>query len=502
MDLVAENGCSVSIPSGCKRKLGRGLELAIFDKTVSRDQVLVESKEQRKKASSGDPDTCVLFIKVLGSNPVCILHEGQSTRGRSGSQEVVFLKKGEKDTLFLGDKFSLSLSHPMFFTVREGDEKKGSPNLNTINKLGSIAQDELLQKRKDGKNMTEAGPSNSHVAALSDAGLPEVRDNVPDEEVGVAQAVAQRQKRALEGQQQQANMLQGERVKEAEDMSDVQPEDRDNATNEEVGIAQAVARRQKRALERRQQQAHMLPGGQAREVEDISDAQQGAHEADDVVIKTENIDPVKDFGFLVEGSEFDQYKNRCQSVGGRWIWPPPTSSAKSPRDDDIEDRHTKKRGRKKTREEDDDEWGGDDQEEEVAIASATKRKVGAKLNLRSHEPSTSKNRDVSIKSKKPGGRTVKNREEEEEEDEDEADETLGGFIVNNDEEDPIDDGDDADDEEEESSEDEEIEEADEDEDMEETPKTSTKKREEKPLCKYGKNCYRKNADHLAQFRHQ
>ncbi|MCO5604411.1 hypothetical protein L7F22_058576 [Adiantum nelumboides] len=457
MELLGESGCIISIPSGCKRKLGRGSELAIFDKTVSRDQVLVELKESREKFSSADHDSPLygLFIEVLGANPVCILHIRQSRGGRSDTEDVVFLKKGETDTMFVGDKISLSLCHPQFFTVKEGDGKNGLSSL-VIDKPGSLAEDDLLQKWKDRKSVKVAGPSFCHATSLSDASTSANRCLL---------------------------------------------DERDNAANEEEGIAQAVARRQKRAFDRRQQLAQKLHDKQTVSAKDMSDVLQVAHEQDDNVINTQHIDPVKEFGFLVEGSEFDQYKPRFKANRGKWVWPS-VSNVEFSSDDDVENIHTSKRKRKAKTEEDED-WGGDDQQEEVAVGSAKDRKLGAKLNLRSHEPSTSKIRDMSImKIKPPGGRKVKNQREELEEDEDEADETLGGFIVNDDEEDPINDSDDTDDEEEDFSEEDDIDETDEVEDLQQAQKVSAKKREEKPLCKYGKNCYRKNRDHVAEFRHQ
>ncbi|KAI5058511.1 hypothetical protein GOP47_0026681 [Adiantum capillus-veneris] len=429
MELVGENGCIVSIPSGCKRKLGRGSDLAISDITVSRDQILVDLKEQREKSSSAVQDSSLygLLIEVLGANPVCLLHIQQSTGGERDTQKVVFLKKGEKDTMFVGDKISLSLKNPQFFTVQGGDGKTDGLSPLIRDMPGSLAEDDLLQKWK---------------------------------------------------------------------------ENRDNIANEEEGIAQAVARRQKRALERRQQQAQKLQDERTKEAADMSDVLQEVHEREDGFLKTQNIDPVEEFGFLVEGSEFDQYKTNRRANRGRWLWPPSAANAEFSSDDDVENLCTPKRNRKSRTEEDDEEWRGDDQQEEVAVASAKDRKLGANLNLRAHEPSTSKIRDMSMsKTKQTGGRKVKSRREESEEDEDEADETLGGFIVNDDEEDPIDESDDADDEEE-FSEDDEIDEADEDEDLQQAPKASAKKREEKLLCKYGENCYRKNPEHLAQFRHK
>lgn len=473
MELVAENGFIVPVPRGCKKELGRGSELAIHDKTVSRHQILLELQEQSKEGSSVDHETYFggLSVKVLGANPVCIVHIGQSTGRRSKGQEMILLKKGEMDTLFSGDKISLSLRLPMFLTVREGEKRKniagvktnGSSAVVPMEEEMQLAEDDLLGKWKDRR----------------------------------------KEKKCITRDTEHADALENRHF-----LAD------DVATNEEeAGIAQAVARRQKRALERRQQQeavehcqqqeqdVHDKLTGPVKESENVPNVENEGSKQKDIFVNTENIDPVKEFGFLVEGSEFEQYKNRHKPDGGRWVWPP---AAKSPAecrsdedDEDQQEKHTRSSRGKKRADEDDDEWRGDDREEKLAIASAKKPKVGAKVNLRSHEPSSSKKRDNAIK-KAVSHSMVKDRrkrleDEDEDEDEDEADETLGGFIVDDDEEED----DDADDEEDESSDDEEMDEAEEDAQQ----KKSKNKKEEKPLCKYGKKCYRKNPDHLAQYRH-
>eukprot|EP00250_Pteridium_aquilinum_P002810 c13033_g1_i1 orf=380-1813(-) len=477
MELVAENGFIVSIPQGCKKDLGRGSELAICDKTVSRHQILLELQERSVEVGSMDHDTShrALSVKVLGVNPVCIVHIRQSIGRRRDDQEMVLLKKGEMDTLSPGDKISLSLSLPMFLTVREGEGRKNIAGSKAIERPGSsvavpveaemlanavdskqLAEDDLLGKWNDRKKKKETEPCISH------------------------------------GGTARTDAFETRCVSANKDLATIE---------EEAGIAQAVARRQRRALERRQQQEQKLQYGMpgpVKETENVCSVQHEVQELEDSFVKTESIDPVKEFGFLVEGSEFEQYKN-SHKAGGRWVWPPAKLPAESISDEDDEDKqekHTRSSRRKVRTEEDDEEWRGDDQEEVVSLARTKKHKAGAKVNLRSHEPSSSKNRKTAVKKESGSSGMAKDGSEETE---DEADETLGGFIVSDEEEeDPIDD--DADDEEEESSDDEEIDDT-EEEDEDAQQQRKEKKREEKPLCKYGKKCYRKNLEHLAQFRH-
>lgn len=489
MELVAENGCSASIVKGCKKELGRGSELEIHDKTVSRRQISLELQEQSKEARSGGNSTYFgLCVKVLGANPVCIVHIGQSTGSSNNDQAMTLLRKGDIKTLFPGDRISLSLSLPMFLTVRECVGRKNMSGAKNSERVGGssvlpikeeematndecsnqVAEEDLVGSWKNRKNKKKSEPC--------------ITDDTEHTE-----ALEKRQVLADEGK---------------------------DTNEEEAGIAQAVARRQKRALERRQQQEqnrNKEGTGLMEEVEDVPNSESEASKLEKFSVDTENIDPVKEFGFLVEGLEFDQYKKRHKLDGGRWVWPPAEKSlADSGSDEDDQDqheRHRQSRKGKKRIDEDEEEWKGDDQDEKVAVASAKKRKEGAKVNLRSHEPSSSKKRDTAVRKAVSGSKSKLQEEEiedeDEEEEEDEADESLGGFIVNDKEEDdPIDDN--SDDEEDEDSDDgdfdEEMDEA-EEENEEDAKQNKRKKKKEKPLCKYGKKCYRKNRDHLLEFRH-
>lgn len=487
---MAEDGCVVFIKEGCKKELGRGSGIATKDCTVSRHQILLELQKPTKEVGLVGNDSGLgrLLVKVLGANPVCIVHiqQGLKPTGRlsDDAQEMVLLRKGEMDTLSLGDKISLSIRHPMFFTVKDRGHRMKDASSRFIERSGSIAvvpkreetlsnaevgnqatEDDLLGKWRDRKKGKETGPSNTDGTKLLEA-------------VGSA---------CSSGDKEVA------------------------ANEEEEGIAQAVARRQKRAYERRQQQEQRPQGeiiGRLREAGETSTVQfdEGQEEEEYNYVETEGIDLAKEFGFLVEGSEFDQYKKTHRLDGSKWVWPlskPLSDQADDEQDNNVVDmgQHTPSSRKKLKKDEDDEEWRGEDLDEKVAVASAKKSKLVAKVTLRSHGPSSSKK--VPTGGKKAAGPIVDRDPSgvNGDGDEDEEDETLGGFIVddNEDEEDLLDD----DEEEEESCDDDMMdgEEEEEEEDAQKQQKQSKQKKEEKPLCKYGKGCYRKNKEHLEQYEH-
>ena len=77
-----------------------------------------------------------------------------------------------------------------------------------------------------------------------------------------------------------------------------------------------------------------------------------------------------EFGFLVEGSEFEQYKKK---LGARnmWILPMQKKSTREENEEDNSDEEEEKNlwrqhtfSRKKRKHEQDDEWRGEDQDEQ------------------------------------------------------------------------------------------------------------------------------------------
>ncbi|XVE88715.1 hypothetical protein DITRI_Ditri19aG0091200 [Diplodiscus trichospermus] len=150
-------------------------------------------------------------------------------------------------------------------------------------------------------------------------------------------------------------------------------------------------------------------------------------------VDIEDIDPVKEFGFLVIGHEFDPYpKQRIRNIKN-WDWFLEENGKGNESEDDDEavggmGRGGKRSKRKKGDNDDDDDWTGES-EDEIKEVTAKGRKV-----RRAVYSTRSKDRD---KSKKGGGKNRSSVQKKtvpagEEGGVDEDDETLGGFIVEDD----------------------------------------------------------------------
>ncbi|GFP85693.1 hypothetical protein PHJA_000713000 [Phtheirospermum japonicum] len=136
-------------------------------------------------------------------------------------------------------------------------------------------------------------------------------------------------------------------------------------------------------------------------------------------VDNSDIDPVKEFGFVVIGHEFDSYpKNMIRDIKN-WDWF--IEEARKDTEDDDDDDEGKKRKRKKGPENDDDEWTGESEDDKVLIDKSRKAQ-------RPKYTTRSKDHGESSKSSTRKSREL-DEEEEEDDDEDEDDETLGGFIV-------------------------------------------------------------------------
>ncbi|MCL7030409.1 hypothetical protein MKW94_029269 [Papaver nudicaule] len=158
------------------------------------------------------------------------------------------------------------------------------------------------------------------------------------------------------------------------------------------------------------------------------------------------IDPVKEFGFLKMGHEFDNFpRHKIRGIKDMdWF----LEEQKQDSEDDEENRSKKRKrfGRKKNDNamEDDDDWTGESEDEKVTIS---KLGLGKRPKTRSKDKN-GKIQDVGSSKNSSRKKTIHAN------DEDEDDETLGGFIVDDegvDEEEENDD--DTDDEEEEEEED-------------------------------------------------
>ncbi|KAK8970086.1 hypothetical protein KSP40_PGU012897 [Platanthera guangdongensis] len=209
---------------------------------------------------------------------------------------------------------------------------------------------------------------------------------------------------------------------------------RSEGKNEEVdsSVLDAVKRREKRTRQRR------------REAEEREKSEEAAGEDDDVVWEGSNaeigssdvseIDPVKEFGFLERGREFDRYPMHKIRHFKDWNWFLEDTRVVSSEDDEEEDETSiiKLKGKNKLHknikrgEEDDEEWIVEKEEEGnlAAKAGSAKRSI---LSTRSKDPKKPRN-DVRD-SKKAAEKKFNSRGEVVD---DEEDETLGGFIVGDD----------------------------------------------------------------------
>lgn len=274
-------------------------------------------------------------------------------------------------------------------------------------------------------------------------------------------------------------------------------------------IEEAVARRQRRAMERKQKeklQGENEDFNRGKLVEEQGKGKEGTRLELELEVQDEteiqdlgllqslelsHIDPVAEFGFLKEGSEFEQYGRRRVHDAGRWDLFLGKDSEKSSEDEDFREeknlkgrkgKHKKKRETKDEKE--DEDWTGESEEEKTQISKlkGSKRPRVLKTRTSSRKDSSSTVFANTGSNKKPLDDDI-----------DENDETLGGFIVD----DEVETTEDEDEDEEFQLTDDDSEEEDEDKD---DMKGNTSK-ERKPLCKYGIHCYRKNKKHLEEFRH-
>ncbi|XP_010465242.1 PREDICTED: uncharacterized protein DDB_G0283697-like [Camelina sativa] len=173
------------------------------------------------------------------------------------------------------------------------------------------------------------------------------------------------------------------------------------------------------------------------------------------VIDISDTDPVKEFGFLVIGKEFDQYpKSRIRDVK-QWEWFLEDSTNGNCDDDEGDKKGrkglSKKRSRKKGNEDDDDDDWSVESDEDKELIVKSKRVLTPAYSTRSKKM-MKKDTNASCSS------STQTKQRGRVESEDDDDETLGGFIVS-DKEDKLE-------EEDESNVEEEEEDLDEDEDEE------------------------------------
>ncbi|MFS7909548.1 putative transcription factor interactor and regulator FHA-SMAD family [Helianthus anomalus] len=142
----------------------------------------------------------------------------------------------------------------------------------------------------------------------------------------------------------------------------------------------------------------------------------------DEIETTDIDDPVKEFGFVVMGHEFDCYQKKLIRRNWNWFLEEPIKDSDD-EDDDDEKRSRKKR--KKSGKRDDDEvWTGESEEEEEEDVESIK-----KLRNDTKPKYSTRSKD---KGRKGAGASKSVKDDAKKKamsDEDEGDETLGGFIV-------------------------------------------------------------------------
>ncbi|XP_022715145.1 HIV Tat-specific factor 1 homolog [Durio zibethinus] len=152
-------------------------------------------------------------------------------------------------------------------------------------------------------------------------------------------------------------------------------------------------------------------------------------------VDIEDIDPVKEFGFLVMGHEFDQYPNQRIRNIKNWDWfLEEYEKGKDSEDGDdeaVEGRRRGSKGKKRRKGDNDDDWTGES-EDEIKEVTTKGRNV-----RRSVYSTRSKDRGML---KKDGGKNRSYAQKKticagEEGGVDDDDETLGGFIVEDDDDD-------------------------------------------------------------------
>ncbi|KAH9329470.1 hypothetical protein KI387_001578, partial [Taxus chinensis] len=219
------------------------------------------------------------------------------------------------------------------------------------------------------------------------------------------------------------------------------------------GIEEAVERRERRAVERKH------------------------NEGIDLSLESLNlsyIDPVAEFGFLVEGSEFEQFGKRCINDMDKWSWYLIKDPEKSSDDEDsveegkpIGGKGTSEKKKEAKSANRDIDWMGESEEEKERI---NKLKMGK-------NPTPVKTRSKSSRRHATSNapKSVTSKQNQLDNNIDDDDETLGGFIVD----DEVETTEDEDEEDELTSDD--FEEEDE-------VRGESTIGQRKPLCKYGTNC--------------
>ncbi|XP_020223671.1 uncharacterized protein LOC109805842 [Cajanus cajan] len=143
-------------------------------------------------------------------------------------------------------------------------------------------------------------------------------------------------------------------------------------------------------------------------------------------IHVSEIDPVKEFGFLVMGHEFDHYPKGMIRNATNWEWFIEEPGKDSDEEEEFEKGRRKMRGKRKFgKVNEDDEWTGDSEDDKDLVANVRKGKQPRYSTRSKGGKGGNKDTKASKNSKQKKAASVGETVEEEDDD----DETLGGFIV-------------------------------------------------------------------------
>lgn len=191
-----------------------------------------------------------------------------------------------------------------------------------------------------------------------------------------------------------------------------------------------------RGVRERRKERERLAAEGAMEVSNSKEEEGGAAlpEVEGLEIDLASIDPVKEFGFLSIGHEFDSYPKGRIRPPKDWNWFLEEIKRSS---DDEDDEISNSRGRskakgrggkkKKNREGEDEDWTDESEDEKESLSKGPSVKR-TKYVTRSKDPKKPRKETSKVKC----GNNRNGDQHLEEEDED--DETLGGFIVDEEDE--------------------------------------------------------------------
>ncbi|KAJ7539740.1 hypothetical protein O6H91_11G107400 [Diphasiastrum complanatum] len=509
MELHSENGRKIFIQRGCRKELGRAPGLALKDRTVSRRQIVLEL------AGDDISNKVNAYVEVVGPNPICILRHGNAIQGVGSKyhrHDIEFLETGAKFLLQVGDKLSLSITEPNFLTLKvSGDRKEEQKDDACLKEVASVdelaAQAEpggasnhdcakLVKKAEKGDDLLEAWKSRRLAKKL---GAPDCKVEgilQQKEEDGPVE-------RSAPAFQKDDNLGRLNQMRNNE-MLELQEVEQISSKEEEEGIAEAVARRKRLRFELQKEQRKQLEkleldqntvdvskASTSKDVAKIQDEMESEQVdySQQKHINLLQVDPVADFGFIVEGSEFDKFKG-CKN-GRNLDW---YIDRKRPADNDNEEEEdsssSRVKGARKNqpkfgkrslqghREVEDEDWEGESEDEKVLVTKVKKPRREVEIRTRSRYHSGSETDEQ--------GKTAHNLADIRQKDDQEDD--LTGFIVEDSEEEADDDKDE--DEWTDDSSDEELNEECEDSEHANTKEEKGSKKSCKPLCEYGSKCYR------------